>query len=313
MFMKKIIYILALLLAFGTLQAQQDPQLSHYFFAKSFYNSSYAGYEDKICINVLSHQQWNKFEGAPLTNMLSIDGPVNLFGLDAGVGVNIIDDRYGEFVNDFRGKINLAYNFDLPVGSLRVGLSPGFFSKKIKGAWKFPDQSETILTDDKNVFVFDIGGGVYYTVSNYHLGFSSSHLLKPKFEFVSESGNNSSVFLVNHFYLMTGYTFNLLSSVLELTPSVFIKSDISSLQYDINLFALYNKKFWASVTYRNRDAFAFFVGTSIFANTRLGLSYDLTLSYLNRVSNGTFEAYIGYNFSFVKPANAQKYRNVKTL
>ncbi len=311
--MKKIFYILVLLLAFNSLKAQQDPQLSHYFFAKSFYNSAYAGYEDKICISALSHQQWTKFEGAPMTNMLSVDGPLTVLGLDAGIGVNIMNDKYGEFVDDFRGNLNLSYNFDLPVGALRVGLSPGFFSKKIKGEWKFPDQSESILDDDQNVFTFDMGAGMYYTLNNYYLGLSSKHFLKPSFNFESASGNKSSIFLVNHYYLMTGYTFNLLSSVLELTPSVFIKTDVSVLQYDINLFALYNKKFWASVTYRNGDAFAFFAGTSIFNNTRIGLSYDLTLSYLNRVSNGTFEAYLGYCFSFVKPANAQSYKNVKTL
>lgn len=311
--MRKTLYILIILLSFNTLKGQQDPQVSHYFFMKEFYNPAYAGYEDQICANFLSHQQWRNFKGTPFTNMLTIDSPLDILGTkNIGVGVNFVDDRYGD-VRDFRGNLSISYNFDLPIGSVRVGLSPGVFSKKFEATWKFPDQQETILNDDKNVYIFDIGAGLYYTIDNLFVGFSSFHLTRPSFYFESTTGSQSSIFLVNHFYLMTGYTFNVANSAIELTPSVFLKSDANVLQYDINILALYNKKIWASVSYRNKDALAFMVGTSYFNNIRLGLSYDVTLSYMNRVSNGTLEAYVGYCFSFIKPANAKSYGNVKTL
>jgi len=309
---KRVLYILLILLTSLRFFGQQDQQISHYFFMKTFYNPSYTGYEGEICANFLSHQQWRNFENAPFTNILTIDAPVSPFGLDAGVGANFVDDRYG-YVHDFKANLDLAFNYDFGFGPIRFGLSPGIFSKKYEPTWKFPDQPETILDQDKNVTVFDIEAGLFYTVHNLFVGISSFHLLTPAFKFESTSGNETKILTVNHYYLMAGYEFQTANSAFEVTPSVFLKSDGNSVQYDINIFALYNKKIWVSVSYRNKDALAFFVGTSYFNNIRLGLSYDVTLSYLNRVSNGTLEAYVGYNFSFFKPANAQKYRNVKTL
>jgi len=310
--MKKTITVILFLLSISA-YGQQDPQISHYFFMKEFYNPAYAGFEGDININLLSHQQWRKFTGAPVTTILSVDAPVSPLGIDGGVGLNIVDDRYG-FVHDFRGNLALSYSFNIGTGKLSIGANPGIFSKKFEPQWKFPDQSETILNENINATIFDIGAGIYYSLNNLFVGFSSFHILRPTFYFAASDGTNgSSIFLVNHYYLMAGYNLKLANSVIDLTPSIFLKSDGNSIQSEINIYALYNKKIWLSVSYRNKDALVFFAGTSYFNNVKLGISYDLTLSYINRVSNGTIEAYVGYTFSFFKVANAQKYRNVKTL
>jgi type IX secretion system PorP/SprF family membrane protein len=310
--MRRLLIFILFLISFE-LYGQQDPQISHYFFMKSFYNPAVVGTQEEICANLIPHQQWKKFENAPFTTILSLDGPINLFGLDNGIGVNFVDDRYG-FVRDFRANISLASNFDIGFGNLSIGVSPGIFSQKFNPEWKFPDQTESILTGEISATVFDMGLGLYYSVGDLFLGLSTFHLLRPKLNFIPKGGGDaSSVFLVNHFFLTTGYNFQIPNTAIELIPSVFVKTDLTSLQYDINIFALYNKKIWVSVTYRNKDALAFLVGTSYFNNIKLGLSYDVTLSYINRVSQGTLEAYVGYCFSFIKVDNAQSYRNVKTL
>jgi type IX secretion system PorP/SprF family membrane protein len=310
--MKRIIYILIIFSAIK-LSAQQDPQISHYFFLKGFYNPAYTGLTNDINIHLLSHQQWRKFENAPLTNIFSIDAPLNLFNGSEGIGINIVDDRYG-FVRDFRANLNLAYNFDVGIGVMSVGVSPGIFSKKFEPQWKFPDQTEQILSSDQSATIFDLGAGVYYTINNVFLGLSSFHLLRPSFYFTAtDNSTSSSIFLTNHFYFNGGYSFKTANQSIELTPSFLLKTDMVKLQYDINLMALYNKKVWAGVTYRNKDAVAFFIGTSYFFDLKLGFSYDLILSNINRVATNTMEAYIGYSFSFFKASNAQKYRNVKTL
>ena len=310
--MKKIFLHIIVILTFTNVYAQQDPQLSHYFFMKEYYNPAYAGYEDNININMLSHQQWQKFEGAPLTTVLSADAPLSLFGQSEGIGLNLMNDKYG-FVNDFRANLSLAYIFNLGVNRLSIGINPGLFSKKFKPQWKFPDQQENILEQDKNAILFDFGIGAYYTFGNYYTGFSISHLFRPAFYYTTDNGTVSSPFLTNHYFLMAGYTYQFSSAPIELTPSVFIKSDGNVFQEEINIFAQYNKKIWISVSYRNKDALVFFAGTSYFKDLKIGLSYDLTLSYLNRVTRGTFEAYLGYSFSFMRIPNAQTYRNVKTL
>ncbi|MEA3451575.1 MAG: PorP/SprF family type IX secretion system membrane protein [Bacteroidota bacterium] len=268
-----------------SLFGQQDPQISHYFFMKEFYNPAYAGFDGNINANLISHQQWKKITGAPFTTILSLDAPITPFGINGGVGINIIDDRYG-FVRDFRGNIALSYNFNLGLGKLSFGINPGIFSKKFEPQWKFPDQNETILNENINATIFDIGAGVYYSLNNIFVGFSSFHLLRPNINFVGTDGtSSSSIFLTNHYYLMAGYNMKIANSTIDLTPSIFLKSDGNIIQSEINIYALYNKKIWLSVSYRNKDALVFFAGTSYFNNIKLGISYDVTLSYLNRVTN----------------------------
>ncbi len=312
--MKKIFLILSLFLTLN-LFGQQDPLVSHYLFMRHSFNPAYAGVEGEICANLLSHQQWKNFENAPFTTILSLDAPFNLLNQSWGVGINFVDDRYG-FVRDFKANISLAYQRDIGTGKISFGLNPGIFNKKFQEpTWKFPDQDEPILQDNPKTTIFDFGAGVYYLWNDLFAGFSTFHVLRPNFYFEAEqgSGNSSSIFLVNHFYLLAGYNFTLSNSAIDLKPSVFVKSIGNDMQFDINIFALYNKKIWASVTYRNKAALAFMVGTSYFNNIKLGLSYDLALNQLTRVSAGTIEAYVGYCFSFISSANAQKYRNVKTL
>lgn len=281
---------------------------------KTSFNPAYAGLEGEVCVNLLSHQQWRQFENAPFTTILSIDFPFKMMKQKFGGGITFVDDRYG-FVRDFKGKANLSYIKDLGVGKLSIGVSPGVFNKKFEPTWLFPDQNEPILDANSNATIFDLGLGAFYLWNELFMGVSSSHLLRPNFYFQPEieGGNSSSIFLVNHFYFVGGYNFKAANSAIDLTPSVLIKAVGGDMQFDINIFALYNKKFWASVTYRNKAAMAFMVGSSYFNNVRLGLSYDLSLNYMQRVSTGSFEAYFGYCFSFLKGGNARKYRNVKTL
>lgn len=311
--MRKFTEILLLLLILGiNSYSQQDPLVTQYYFLKQMYNPAYAGFDGEVCANLLSHQQWKKFDGAPVTSVISLDAPIPLFNQSFGVGINLIDDRYG-FVRDFRGSISISYIADLGAGRIAFGISPGIYSEKFNSQWKFPDQTESILPDNSRASVFDVNAGVFYELNNLYAGFSAFHLLRPNLIFSSASSDNSgSIALVNHFYFTTGYTLNLEKYGVELTPSLLAKSDGNNLQFDINILALYNKKFWVGVTYRNKSAMSFQTGTYI-KNIKVGLAYDLPLNSINRVSYGTLEVYLGYSFSFIGKTNIEKYRNVKTL
>lgn len=312
--MKKTTITVALLILSLNIFGQQDPLISHYFFLKETFNPAYAGFEEEICANLLSHQQWRKFDNAPMTTFLSVSSPLNLFNQRWGIGLNFVDDRYG-FVRDFRGNIAISFQRNIGNGKISLGINPGIFNKKFKPNWKFPDQTEPILYEDASAIIFDIGTGIYYSTENLFAGISSMHFLKPKFYFEAkdQGGTENTIAIINHLYFTTGYKLTLANEILNITPSLLIKTDANKMQIDINIYALYNKKIWASVTYRNKSALVFFIGTSYFNNIKIGLSYDLSLNYLNKVTYGTFEAYIGYSFSFMKIADAKKYRNVKTL
>ena len=90
--MKKLIFIISLIiLSFGISKAQQVPQFSQNMFNKLANNPGSAGSSQAITTSVLHRSQWMGFDGAPLTQSISIDAPIRM--LNGGVGLSIINDE----------------------------------------------------------------------------------------------------------------------------------------------------------------------------------------------------------------------------
>ena len=103
--MRQLILLFMLFFSVILIRAQQDPVLSHVFFDKVKINSAFAGSGGDICVGIINRQQWLGFEGAPKTTGFNANMPINLFGINSGVGISIMDDRLG-FENNFR--VNLC-------------------------------------------------------------------------------------------------------------------------------------------------------------------------------------------------------------
>ncbi len=310
--MRKLFWVIVSIFMVAGLKAQQDPQLSHYMFVTSYYNPGFAGVTGNVSVNLLSRNQWMKFEGAPQTQVLTIDAPVNIFGMQAGVGAKIMNDQYA-FVNDLLFGLMFSKAVSLPVGMLNIGVSMDLFSKNINPQWNFPDQTENLISGQANSMVLDFDLGIFYTYNNFFSGFSVTHLTAPNFVFVAESGARQQIGLVRHYYFTSGYNFSLPGTLFDITPSTLIKSDGHIVQVDVNVNVLYNKKIWAGVSYRNGESIVAFFGTSYFKDIKIGVSYDALLNSIGRASSGSFEVYVGYNFAILKMEKPQHYHNVKTL
>jgi len=309
--MKKIVFLI--LLIFGFLSAnfaQQLPQYSHFMFFNSGINPGNYGMEGQICANIISHDQWIGWDNAPKTRTLSLDMPLDLFGFGHGIGLFLESDILG-FENNFTAKAGYSFHPNLPVGSLGIGFNAGIYNKSFEeGGWSFPDIDESdIFSNIKRKMILDVDLGIFYTLNNLSVGAAVKHLNRGKLEF-SETGDYQ---LKNHFVFNAGYRIPLSNDLIDLTPSVLVKTDITTTQYDFNLHLLYNKKFWGGVTYRNNDAIVFFAGGKIYNSIKLGLAYDLTISRIQTVSNGTFEVYVGYSFELIKIDKEKKYSRVRFL
>ena len=57
--------------------AQHSPLTSQYLFNGLLINPAYAGSRDALAANLTHRQQWVGFEGAPVTQILSVHAPVN--------------------------------------------------------------------------------------------------------------------------------------------------------------------------------------------------------------------------------------------
>ena len=92
--MKKIIIILAVFTALSiNTSAQSGISLSQYTTTTSVINPAYSGASGRFTAQLVSRNQWVGIEGAPKTNTLIINTPVNNFNL--GIGGSIIHEKIG--------------------------------------------------------------------------------------------------------------------------------------------------------------------------------------------------------------------------
>jgi len=203
--MKKIFCYIVLLFIAASVKAQQDPQFSQNMFNILANNPAAAGAEETINASVLSRQQWVGFDGAPVSNVFSIDTPFGFAGKQHGVGLTIMSDKLG-MENNTTIRLSYSYKYKLSIGSLNFGVNLGLQNNSLKGMWSIPDgdgfssvDSDDLLgaNADGSKMVFDLGGGLFYQTKSMYLGASVSHINKAKVDY----GNSSETFLQRHYYI----------------------------------------------------------------------------------------------------------------
>jgi type IX secretion system PorP/SprF family membrane protein len=348
-------YLIAFVLFLGSvtvLKAQQDPYYTHFKFNKQAYNPASVGERnDLICLNTIAHRQWTGFDDvtaverpsgqvaaggeivedvAPITYNFNIGGQIvsqkrkKTFG---AVGLSIYDDKIG-FFHSTTFKAQAAYFIPIQgkFARLSIGLEAGMYQYSLeKNQFRALQQFDPRIPpngsniDDQNL---DLGFGIYYkqrrffgNMENFYAGVSMSHLTAPKYDLVW-TGGQMNIDQERHIYFVTGVNIPVGASI-ELEPSILIKSK-SKTQFDANVTALYNQTIRGGLGYRqwgNIDALSLMVGY-VLGEIQVGYSYDITLSRIRQVSNGTHEVMLSYCFPFqVKPPveKIHFYRNTRWL
>ncbi|MGQ8337228.1 PorP/SprF family type IX secretion system membrane protein [Sunxiuqinia sp. A32] len=317
--MKKIFCFLFLLIL-SNLAAigQQDPQFGFSKFAHLTVNPGYAGSNDAISGLILNRYQWSGIEGAPKTLVFSVETAAKLFGSNSGVGFNIISDELGLEKNVLIN-LNYAYHVTTGIGELGMGLSFGIFNKSYSAGWEFPtttqggtglyDNNDPLLAEaDVSQVAFDAGFGLYLRSKEYFAGFSVTHLNQSLIEF----SDLATTYLRRHYYLYGGYNIILPDPLFQLQPSIIVKSDMASTQYDFNLDVVYDDRFWGGLTYRPQDAISVLLGVELINGLKVGFGYDVTTSALGRYSFGSQEIFLQYSMNLGK-SGQKKYKSIRFL
>lgn len=312
------------------LSAQQEAQFTHNMFNIMSFNPGYAGSNADICITSLFREQWVGFqetnrEGksyrvAPQTILFSIEGNVN--PLRGGIGAIIYKDMLGQEDN-ISFKIGYAYRMAWGPGHLGVGIQAGFLNKTIDFGRFFPiEEGDPLLQGGKESdMAFDIALGAYYKApGQFYAGISSSQLIQSQTSFPKDAGSPK---LKRHYFLIGGYYYTLPNNPsIEIIPSLFIKSDFASTQFDVNVIGIYNAQFWGGLTYRPVDAISVLLGARPFANIPgnfetlgIGYSYDITTSAMGAAgrSSGSHEIMLNYCFEIKIERQVSCYKNVRFL
>lgn len=315
-FMKKLFYFLFLLIFINSAaNAQQDPQFSFNKLTQLTVNPGYAGSNDAITGLILNRYQWSGFEGAPKTQLFSVETTTNLFGGTSGVGLNIISDELG-YEKNVLVNLNYAYHTTTSIGELGIGASFGVFNKAINGDWEIPEtgwhtpaESDNLIPDGEvSQVALDAGFGLYLKSNNYFAGLSVTHINEAEINF----SDQAYTFFARHYYLSGGYNISLPDPLFELRPSIFAKSDLASTQIDFNVDLVYRERFSGGLTYRLDDAVAILIGMELLNGLNVGLAYDITTSALGRYGYGSREIFLRYSVNLGK-GRLKKYKSIRFL
>lgn len=301
--MKRTIVFISSLLIAGFASSQQDPQFSQNMFNKLANNPGYAGSNQAICATALHRSQWMGFEGAPTTLNLSVDAGIP--AIHGGLGLNIVKDDIAAFSN-LGLQLTYAYRTDLGNGQMGAGVSLGMFQSGADGGWFEPVDAgdDAIPTGDAKGSTMDFGFGVYYNTQDVYIGLSTSHINEPTVEW-----STSQMELARHYFLIAGYAHEL-NPMFTLNPSIYLKSDGSSSQLDINTNVLYNNKLWGGLSYRLDEGLIALLGMNINDDLRFGIAYDVVMS---EITNNSLEFMLGYCFKVSYDRPVKSYKNPRFL
>ena len=320
--MKKLLNLALLTFFLSGAYAQQDPQYSFNMFNHMAVNPGFAGANGGICVKGIYHNQWMGFENSPSTIVFS--GDMALDNINSGVGLNLLKDDNG-FNSNFYLNGNYAYRLKVgDDGDLGIGLGIGMLQNAISADWTTPDMlnnpngsadDDPLVPKQETHIAFDASLGVFYktTFDKYnkmYAGVSITHLTQPKI--TTDEGAEGN-FFPRTYYFTGGYQYTLPGGLIELRPSVFVKTDFVAAQTSINMMAVYNQTFWGGLSYRLSNDIAIMAGMTMKNNLSFGLSYDITHLGNELGSAGSLGVMLKYCFSLSGSKGRTSYKSVRFL
>ena len=302
--MKQLFTALILFCFCFAVQAQQAPQYSLYMFNKLNYNPAYAGLDHSLSATGIYRKQWQGLEGSPTTQSFNVHMPLYIIG--GGIGINLENDVLGA---ERLSTASLAYSWQRNLGNgiLSAGLSGGIVQRMLDGSKlrtpdgnyleDVPDHADNILPiGTETAIVPSFSAGAYYQTERFEVGIAARNLAEQ-----SAKLGLLNLKLNRHYFFNFGLNFDI-SRSLSIHPSLLLKSDFIQTQAEISTIVRYNDNIFAGASFRgyntnSMDAVVIMAGFKLSEKITLAYAYDLTLSDLSVVSNGSHEIMLNYNLN----------------
>ncbi|HXK80767.1 MAG TPA: type IX secretion system membrane protein PorP/SprF [Bacteroidales bacterium] len=292
--MKKLLLpLIATLFISSSLLGQQLPLYSQYFLNDFIINPAVAGSEEYSPIKLSIHKQWVGINDSPSTQ--SISGHTMLENNNVGIGGIIFNDAFGP-VSHTGIQAVYSYHFHIDrINKISLGLAAIAFQYKMDQRFfeltTYDDPAITYMIE--KTIVPDATFGVYAYGKHYWAGITAAHLFQSKLKINRNLDENT---MVRHYFLMGGYKIHFPNNdLVQIEPSVMLKmTEVTPLQFDINLKLYYNKDYWFGVSIRPQDSFVAAFGIK-HQRYYLGYAYDFTFSDLSSYTIGSQEIVFGVN------------------
>lgn len=311
--MRKLIYLLSLMLLGFTAQAQQDAQFTQYMFNPVYWNPATSGNEvEYIELNVIHRSQWLGYSGtfddgtAPTTQSFTLSMPFPRVegkegGNHWGLGVSFVHDETGLFRN-VEAQLGISYHHELKSGKLSFGVSSGIYNQSLDGSrLRFVTPGDPLDPGDETVsdLKADLSAGIYFNSARYFAGIAASGLLGSEFAFNPTNDSIASALAI-HMNFMGGYNFDV-STNWRLTPTTIVKfAEADNLSYEVSLLLTNHDddfdKFYFGFAYRDSEGPSGLVGAYLGKrkHIRIGYAFDLVLQGQNAKERTSHEVMLTY-------------------
>ncbi|MEQ9063769.1 MAG: PorP/SprF family type IX secretion system membrane protein [Vicingaceae bacterium] len=294
--MKRLIILLFIGCTTG-LYAQQVPFYSQYFFNPFVYNPAFTGQSQEVRAFLMHRNQWTGIQGAPVTTMFTIDGPIQ--GEKAGIGLNFFTDKT-DLLSTTGARVAYSYGFSInDEHRIKLGLGIGILNNKI-------DYSRAVVDDvtDPNLFttnqsraVLDADFGIAYFWRDLNVGIAMPQLLDNNIRYAKVEEEQTVAYGLRRHYIFTaGYHFEI-NENFDVDPVLLTRiTPASPFQFDLGVMGSYQKLVWLGFTYKHQYAIGTSVGGIINEKLYAGLSYDLIINDISGYSGSSTELLVGYIF-----------------
>ncbi|TND03510.1 MAG: hypothetical protein FD123_3931 [Bacteroidetes bacterium] len=294
------IFIVGGLLLTPGLYAQQDPQFTHYMYNTLSVNPAYAGSRGLLNISALHRQQWIGLDGAPMTQTVFVHSPLR--NRKMALGFSAVNDRIGPLnqtflYGDYSYTVKLTELLRLSFG-VKAGVH--WFQPKISTLSTIAANDPSFVNSTvENTIKPNVGGGIYLHHENWYFGASSPRMIESNFNLGnSSSGDTTQIRELRHYFFIAGGIFPV-SPAIKLKPTAKLKMvQNAPFSIDATVEALLDNRFSIGAGMRLNDCFYGMVGYQFSDQFKAGLSYDFSTTKIQKVSNGTVEIMLSYDFLF---------------
>jgi type IX secretion system PorP/SprF family membrane protein len=307
---KTIKYLSALAVVFCTslLQAQQDPQFTHYMYNMSVINPAYATDNPEVLnLGGIYRAQWVGIKGAPTTQSFFAHKPLSK---KVEMGLSVVHDEIGEVVKESNIFADFAYVLNLSDETkLSFGVKGGvtLFSTDFNGFVYTDSAVDPAFKENISKTFPNVGAGTYLFGSNYYLGFSAPNLLTTK-HLEKQNGVATTGVEAIHYFLTGGYVFTFNNNDnLKVKPAFMAKGvEGAPVSLDLTANVLINNKFEAGVGYRVDDSVSGLASFYVTPSLRIGYAYDYTLTNLRKFNSGSHEVFVLFDLGGSKDKDSGK-------